>query len=386
VRDLSSLARRLSPLADPALVVVVLLLSLQPLLARPGCTACAPTPVWGYVLVVAQSLPLAFRRRWPLIVVSVCGVLAVGYGISTLPDPPVPYAILVAVYSAAAYSSRLGANLTAVLSAISVTGSLVLDPNADFGDALVLFPTFATAWLLGDSARRRRELAREMTDRADYLERTRAAEAAAAVAAERNRIAREMHDVVAHHLSMMVVQAEAGPVVVTADPGRAAATFDAISAAGKQALTEMRRLLGVLKEGEGAPLRPQPGVDDLAELVDGVRGAGIDIRMTTSGPRRDLPATVDLSVYRLVQEALTNCVRHAGPSRVDVELVYERTRLSVTVTDDGAGAQKTPHPGGHGLVAMRERIILMGGTLDVGPRPDHGWAVRAVVPLGGGRP
>ncbi|WP_163570070.1 sensor histidine kinase [Fodinicola feengrottensis] len=374
--ELSTLVRRLTPVADPALVLIVLLLSLLPLVTSRGAV-----PAWAYVLVVAECLPLTFRRRWPLIVISVSGVLAVIYGVAPLPDPAVPYAPLVGIYSAAAHSGRLGANVAGVISAIAITGSLLLDPTATLDHGLVLLAISATAWLLGDGARRRREVARTQTERADHLERTRAAEAAAAVADERNRIAREMHDVIAHHLSMMVVQAEAGPVVVASDPGRATAAFDAISAAGKQALTEMRRLLGGPQgRGDGAAA-PAAGRADLAELVDGVRSAGIDVRMTSTGPRQPLPAAVDLSVYRLVQEALTNCVRHGEPTRVDVNLVFEPRELSVTVADDGVGAAKTPHTGGHGLVAMRERVTLIGGTLAAGPRADRGWAVRAVLPL-----
>jgi signal transduction histidine kinase len=367
MRDVSGLLRRLAPAADPALVLVVLLLSTLPLVI-----SRSPVPAWAYVLVVAECVPLAFRRRWPLAVVSICGVLAVVYGVAPLPDPAVPYAVLVGVYSAAAHSTRFGANLTAVLSTIAIITSILIDPRADFSDALVLLPIFATAWLLGDSARRRR-------DRTEYLERTRAAEAAAAVATERNRIAREMHDVIAHHVSMMVVQAEAGPVVL-ADPTRATAAFDAISAAGKQALTEMRRLLGVLREGEKAPLRPQPGVDDVAELVESVRSAGLDVRLQRSGEPFALPAAADLSVYRLVQEALTNCVRHASASVVDVDLAYSRQELVVSVTDNGSGSER--RPGGHGLVAMHERVTLVGGTLQAGPRAEGGWSVRAVVPIG----
>lgn len=373
----SALLRRLAPAADPVLVLVVLLLSLLPLWGKPASVA----PAWTYALVILQALPLAFRRRFPLIVVTVCGLFAMVYGISAAPDPPVPYAALVAVYSAAAHSHRLGAIITAVSSTVAIVTSLLLDSAADFGDAAFLLPVFATAWLLGDSARRRRQLATEMAARAEYLERTREAEASAAVSAERNRIAREMHDVIAHHLSMMVVQAEAGPVVVAADPGRAAEAFDAISAAGKQALTEMRRLLGVLKEGEKAPLHPQPGVADIAALVRRVRSAGLDVHLETTGEQPKLPPATDLSVYRLVQEALTNCVRHADAARVDVTLSYESHTLSIAITDNGVGARKAPRPGGHGLVAMKERVTLVGGTLQAGPRPDGGWAVRASVPL-----
>jgi len=380
VSDLRSLLQRLSPFADPAIMLLALLLSLQPLLQD------QKVPAWGYALVVAQCLPLVARRRWPFAVALLCGGLTAVYGVSSLPDPPVPYAALVSLYSVAAHGTRTRAYAAGLIAAAGIVASLLLDPAADLGDATFLLPVFATAWLLGDAARRRRELAAQLRDRAEQLERTRAAEAATAVAAERNRIAREMHDVVAHHLSMMVVQAEAGPVAVAGNPDRAVSAFDAISAAGKQALTEMRRLLGVLTDGEQAPLRPQPGVDDIDELVDGVRSAGVDVSLHASGPRRELPAAVDLSVYRLVQEALTNCVRHAGPTHVEVDLSYTDYAVCVTVTDDGVGAAQEPRPGGHGLVAMNERVTLVGGTLDAGPQPDRGWRVRAVLPLRAGNP
>ncbi len=378
MRDLREWLRRLSPLADPAIVLIVLLLTLQPLLQGPD------QPAWAYALVVAQCLPLAVRRRWPFAVALVCGLLTAVYGVSTLPDPPVPYAGLVGVYSAAAYCTTRRAYAVAGFAAAGVLISLLADPFADLGDAVFLLAVFATAWLLGDAARRRRDLAREMQQRAEELERTRAAEAAAAAAAERNRIAREMHDVVAHHLSMMVVQAEAGPVVAAGDPERAVSSFDAISAAGKQALVEMRQLLGVLKDGERAELRPAPGADDIGELVAGVRSAGLDIRFETSGTARPLPAAVDLAVYRLVQEALTNCLRHAEASLVEVDLDYTDDSVRVTVTDDGRGGGPQADSGGHGLVAMRERVSLLGGTIEAGPRSGRGWTVHAVLPTGAG--
>jgi signal transduction histidine kinase len=371
--------RRLAPLADTALALVIFVVSLQPLL-REGK---GPIPAWGYAVVVGQCLPLVFRRRWPFAVALICGALTVVYGVSSLPDPPVPYAGLLSLYSVAAHGSRDHANAAGVIAAFSLAGALLFDPAADLEDATVQLLLFATAWLLGDSTRRRREAASALAERAEQLERTRAAEAAAAVAAERSRIARELHDVVAHHLSMMVVQAEAGAVAATRHPDRTEAAFDAIGAAGKQALTEMRRLLGLLKSDGPAELAPQPGAGDIASLVDGVRSAGLDVRFTVAGEPRDLPPAVGLTTYRLVQEALTNCVRHSGASTVDVELAYDDRAVRLAVTDDGKGGTTEQRPGGHGLVAMRERVDLVGGTLEAGPAPDRGWAVRATLPLGG---
>jgi signal transduction histidine kinase len=226
---------RLRGFSDLALAAVVLVVSLQPLFR----TGKGPIPGWGYVLVVAMCLPLVLRRRYPLAVALVCGGLTMVYGLSSLPDPPVPYAGLLSLYSVATHGSRDHANAAGIIAAFAITSALLVDPAADLEDATVQLLLFATAWLLGDSTRRRREAATALAERADQLERTRAAEAAAAVAAERSRIARELHDVVAHHLSMMVVQAEAGAVATHRDPGRTEAVFDAIGTAGKQALTEM---------------------------------------------------------------------------------------------------------------------------------------------------
>jgi signal transduction histidine kinase len=381
--DLQVWRRRLEPLADPVIALAVLVLSLLPLLRAQDC-GCRTVPTWGYALVGAQCVPLVWRRRWPFAMSIVSGLLAMGYGLSSLPDPPVPYAGLVALYSAAAHASRRLARLAGLVAAVGIGAVMIADwPNADFEDVTVNYLLFATAWLLGDSARSRRERAQQLEARAEQLERTRAAEAERAVAEERNRIAREMHDVVAHHVSMMVVQAEAGPVVVERDPRRAIEVFDAISATGKQALAEMRRLLGVLRNDPAERLAPQPGADRIPDLVAGVRGAGLDVDLEIIGTVRDLPPGVDLSAYRLLQEALTNVVRHAGPARTTVRIEYADDALRLEVVDDGVGSLGTrPSPGaGHGLVAMRERVALVGGTLRVGPRPDGGWTMTAVLPV-----
>lgn len=393
--------RRLAPLADPALALVVILVSLQPLFGSNH-----PVPAWGFVLVVAQGVPLAVRRRWPFAVALLCGATTVVYGMSSLPDPPVPFAGLLSLYTVAAHGSRDHANAAGVTAAFALTMALIFDPAADLQDATVQYLIFATAWLLGDSTRRRRAASAVLADRAEQLERTRAAEAAAAVAAERSRIARELHDVVAHHLSMMVVQAEGGAVIAGRDPGKAETTFDAIGAAGKQALTEMRRLLGVLKQEGPAELAPQPGPGEIPALIDGVRAAGLEVRFTETGEQPAVSDAVGLTAYRLVQEALTNCLRHSGATAVEVTIDYAAETITLAITDDGHA--KAPAPaltdsrkvaadggsgppavsvkeGGHGLVAMRERVALVGGTLDAGPAPDRGWAVRATLPLGGDR-
>ena len=377
---MASLPRaRLELLADVALAAAVLLLSLLPLLTVDDCD-CDSIPGWAYVLVIAQAVVLLWRRRHPVPVSLASGALATVYGLSYLPDPAVPYAGLVGLYSVAAYGSRMWAWISAAVAAVTIGIAMLVDADADVQDLAVNYLVFAAAWLLGDSTRTRRERAGEAEDRAAQAERTRAAEAQHAVVEERNRIAREMHDVVAHHVSLMVVQAEAGPVAVARNPEQAVQTFDSISATGKQAMAEMRRLLGVLRDDGAAERAPRPGLDRLHELVDGVRAAGLSVDLRVDGEPRPLSTAVDLSAYRLLQEALTNASRHAGPAQVRVRVAYDPDELRLDVVDDGLGSAGTSDPRGHGLVAMRERVALVGGTLEVGPRDGGGWAVSARLP------
>jgi signal transduction histidine kinase len=371
--------RRLEPLSDPLVALTVLVLTVLPLIRAQQC-GCAEVPGWAYLLVLAQCAPLVVRRRFPFGAPLLTGMITMAHALTSLPDPPVEYAALVALYTVAAYARRPLANAAAAVAVVGTVAVFALDwPLSDYEDITVTALLLSTAWLLGENTRSRRERIAQAEARAEQLERARAAESHAAVVAERNRIAREMHDVVAHHVSMMVVQAEAGPVVVEHDPARAAASFDAISAAGKQALSEMRRLLGVLKEDRDSPLAPQPGITSIPDLVAGVRAAGLDVHLRMEPLDVDLEPAVDLSAYRLVQEALTNCLRHAGPATVHVSVETSDDLLVVDVIDDGAGDSQGQ--GGHGLVAMRERVSLVGGTLSVGPGPKGGWQVLAELPL-----
>jgi signal transduction histidine kinase len=352
-------------------------------LSRPGPLAVA--------MVLLGTLPLAWRRRHPLGINLAVGAVAVAYGIAPLPDlvTPVPLGGVVALYSAVAWCDRRVSVIVGVASGASLavvalwpgTGTDLLDLS--FG-ALLL----AGAWVLGDSARVRRAYTTELEARAAWLARERDFEAQRAVTAERARIARELHDVIAHHVSMMVVQAEAGPVVAERDPPGAARAFDGIAAIGRQALVEMRRLLGVLRSESDEPppsLAPQPGVAQLPGLVDQTRQTGLQIELVVEGEPVPLPAGMDLSAYRIVQEALTNAVKHAGPSRVRVLVRYGDRDLRIEVRDDGRGLAPAAANGGpgHGLIGMRERVHLFGGELTAGPAPDGGFTVAARLPLGG---
>jgi signal transduction histidine kinase len=289
---------------------------------------------------------------------------------------------LVALYTTAAWCDRRTSAVVATVAVLAVVVALVTPTNTDLSDVAFNGLALITAWILGDSARAHRLYAAELERRAARLEQERAVQARRAVAEERARIARELHDVVAHHVSMMVVQAEAGPVVVASDPARAAGAFDSIAGTGRQALVEMRRLLGVLRsDGEAAPsLAPQPGLAQVPTLVEQVRRAGLPVELVVEGEPGPLPPGVDLSAYRIVQEALTNTVKHAGSARARVLVRYGEHDLELEVLDDGAASRGAAAPGGQGLVGMHERAHLFGGELRAGPRPEGGYAVAARLP------
>lgn len=378
--------KRLDRVADPLLALIVFGLMAEPLITasqRSSSCGCEPPPWWSWPLVAAACAPLAVRRRWPFAAAFAVGVPAAAYGATELPDPPVNYVALVALYSVAAHATPRRAYAAAAIAAVIVSLSFWVAGDANAQDYAVTGLLCVTAWLLGAEARHRRERAAELEQRADQLERTREAEARRAVIEERNRIARELHDVVAHHVTMMVVLADAGPVVVHSDPDRAAQVFEDVSSAGKEALRDMRRLLGVLRD-DGGGRSPQPGLGNLTALVADVRRAGLTADLVVTGTPRDLPPSVELSAYRVAQESLTNALRHAGAGRVDVTLSYGPDHLDLRVVDDGRGCPSPVDGTGTGLAAMRERVAMLDGWLQVGPGPERGWSVHARIPLGVG--
>src|SRR6266540_4215630 len=348
----------------------------------------APSPA-AIALVLLINLPLAWRRRWPVPIGLVVAAASIGYGVAPYPDlaVPIPLGALVAFYTVLTLRPRRTATLIgAGTCTVGLVSMLLPVTNADATDFAFVALLLGATWALGDSAHTRRAYTAELEARAVRLERERELEAGRAAADERTRIARELHDVIAHHVSMMVVQAEAGPVVLERDPGMAAQAFDSISAIGRQALAEMRRLLGVLRSDDdrsGPSLGPQPGLDQLPALVEQVRRAGLEARLEIQGEPRPLPPGMDLSAYRIVQEALTNAVRHAGPGTARVLIRYGDDDLRLEVRDDGLGG-RPGNGAGHGLIGMRERVNLFGGELDAGPRPDGGFAVAARLPLPSG--
>ncbi|MFF1838545.1 sensor histidine kinase [Streptomyces sp. NPDC058231] len=381
IRDMG--ARALG--AGPRAVDLTVTLLVQAAVTMPFVVPRAPElpdATWtAYGLTTLSVLPLAARRRAPVAVLF--AVLAAG-GLYKFtvdgPGQPLPYTGLVAFYTVAELSSspkRLG---IAVLTALTVLCSVGLDSN-DMRELFFSLFVFAAAYAFGRLTVTRKAYLRAVEDRARQLELTRRIEAEQAAARERARIAREMHDILSHAVSLMIVQAEAGPVAVRTAPERAEAAFDAISETGRDAMAQLRRMLGVLRENEdepGAPREPQPVLDELPALVERVRGSGLEISYEVTGAARPLGLAVEATVHRIVQEALTNVVKHAAAGTVRVQLDHGPRALTVTVTDDGSGSAGGS---GMGLIGIGERAAAHGGTARTGPGPDgRGFQVRVTIP------
>jgi signal transduction histidine kinase len=368
--------RRLDPLVwDSLLAAAVLAASIGGATAARHATPPSQPPlgVEAYLVLVLGCAPLVVRRRRP--VAALVTVLIAAVALSWVAGGfDLGLAVAVAVYSAAAHLTRdRFARLAAPISVAAVVACQILGYPGTNWVEVVIAATF-TAGLpmligrIGFNRRRRISLDR---DRA----------AAAAVAEERARIARELHDVVAHAMSVMVVQAGAARSVVDHDPEAAKAAIGRIEETGRDGLTEMRRLIGILKgSGEGPDLAPQPGLERLGPLLDSIRGAGVPVEAVSRGEPRPLAAGLDLTAYRFVQEALTNVVKHAGAASARVSLEWASDALVVEVADDGRGAFADRASAGHGLAGMRERVALYGGSVDAGPRPGGGFVVRARLP------
>ncbi|KUJ33867.1 sensor histidine kinase [Streptomyces sp. NPDC093228] len=340
---------------------------------------------------------VALRRRMPEKMLLVAAAMGLAQLVLDQQAIIADFAMLVIIYTVAAdgaaWASRVG------LVAGLVAGTLAQmrwpeERTSVLGNiAIAVFKTvpFALAWVLGDSLRTRRAYLAQLEERAARLEKEREAQSKVAVAAERARIARELHDVVAHNVSVMVVQADGAAYVLDTAPDQAKKALETISGTGRQALAEMRRLLGVLRTGEhkeAGEYVPQPDVEQIDELVEQCRNSGLPVDFKVEGTPRQLPSGVELTAYRIVQEALTNTRKHGGPNAgASVRLVYFDDGLGLLVEDDGKGA---PHElyeeggadgQGHGLIGMRERVGMVGGTLDAGPRPGGGFRISVLLPL-----
>lgn len=333
----------------------------------------------GFALVV--TLPLLGRRRAPLAVVAVLAAATVAWALAadrpeagTMPFP----ALLLAVFSVALYARTTPA---AVVGGIVAVAAMLTTIHTDFYDAdpnagntaILLFFTTGT-WTAGWLVRRRAAQTRLAVAESHDLART-------AIAEERARIARELHDVVAHSVSIIAVQAGAAEQYLERDPAAAREHLAAVRRTARETMGEMRRLLDVLR-ADDAGYAPLPGLARLPDLLDEVRAAGVDVELVESGERRAIPAGVDLVAFRVVQEALTNVRKHAAGGRARVALAHGRRELVIAVTNaPGAPSVVAPAGAGHGLVGMRERVRLFGGRIDAGPAPDGGYRVHAVLPL-----
>ena len=342
---------------------------------------------FGIVLVLLQTVPLAWRRRAPVLVLCVTSAaMFLYFELGYLPSFA-SLGFLVALYTVAAYRARRTSIIACIGSIVVVLLILALgrepvDPDAVIGELLIV----GGAWSLGDGARSRRGQVMRLEDRASRLEREREERAAQAVAQERRVIARELHDVVAHHVSVIVAQAGAARRIFGTHPEEAPPALDAIDHMGREALVEMRRLMGFLRtEAELAAGRtPQPGLGNVDALLTQVREAGVPVTISIEGDAVPLPAGLDLSAFRIIQEALTNVLKHAGPARAEVVIRYEESALRLSIADDGLGRNDRNGgrpPSGYGHLGMRERVGLFGGQLRVGPRPSAGYEVVATLPL-----
>jgi signal transduction histidine kinase len=337
------------------------------------------------ILVPLTTLPLAVRRYRPL------AVLAITVSAETLlllfsSRVQVPLGVIVALYTVAARCERPVSLKAAEWVALPIIVGVTVNSGPHPERIIPKLALFAIAWVLGDNIRTRRAYLAELEARAARLEREREEQAQRAVIEERTRIARELHDVIAHNVSVMVVQASAGEELFDSDPRRARESLSAVASTGRAALTELRRLLGVIRAEEehagAAAYAPQPGIEYLAELVAQMRETGLAVELSVLGEPRELPEGVGLCAYRIVQEALTNTLKHADASQARVSVRYVSDALELRITDDGRGA--APVNGdttGHGLIGMRERVALFGGELSVGPLAGQGFEVSARLPL-----
>jgi signal transduction histidine kinase len=363
--------------ADAGLAVVALAAQLAPFVSG-GRPSGRPWPAGAYLVAIAVSAPVVFRRRAPFVVLMVSELAAAAYTfVPNGPRQPLWYGALIAMFTVAAQSprwQRISAIVIIAWGAFMFTGSL---ETAARGTLL-----WTAAYAMGRAWASRKEHVRVLQERALHLERERELEAER----ERSRIARDMHDILAHAVSIMIAQAEAGPVAMRRGPERTEATFEAIATAGRDAMGQLRRILGVLDAGGEGARAPQPTLAGIPELVDQVSRAGsAQVTLTVSGYPGRLTADAEVAAYRIVQEALTNVMKHARAQTVTVTLDWRGDGLSVTVVDDGDGAAVADGRG-RGLSGIRERAVSCGGSASAGAAPGgRGFQVEARLPMAAAR-
>jgi signal transduction histidine kinase len=340
----------------------------------------------GFGFDLALAIPLLWRSRWPLPIFLLTAAVAFAQwaiGIRVFGDA----ALLVSMYTVASREEpRTALAAAAVLQLGIVLATLQWGHEQKLGSFVGLTGLAAAAGILGLNTRHRRRLVQSLHERADRLERERDQQVKLAAAAERARIARELHDVVAHNLTVMIALSDGAGYALRDDPDQAHSALETASRTGRLALAEMRRLLGVLRDDDSSSAAPnhspQPGVPEIDELVAQVRAAGLPVSYQVSPRARALPDGVQLTLFRIVQEALTNTLKHAGPSATaQVDLIANGAEVRVSVADTGAMSTPANGNGGSGLRGMRERAAVYSGIVEAGPRPEGGWRVDARLPL-----
>jgi signal transduction histidine kinase len=387
--------RRNPMIVDGVLAVVLFLVALQWTLEG---KVPRDTRALAVVVAVLATAPVVFRRRNPIPAAAATAVVAAA-GTFTFSGTLAAYILpaLIMGYSAVAYGPRWAGRLVAAVMAVGMFGPLLLTglfvtdrEGGWIGSILVagyLLLVLLCVLLLGATRRARRRHDEQLQERARLLEEGRRQEVRIELLAERSRISREVHDIVAHSLSGIIAQADGGQYAAQRDPQKAVEVLAGIGDAGREALGDVRGLLAVLRDtgplDEDASDRPQPGTDHLPALVEQVRAGGLPVDLTVTGPPRPLGNGAGLTAYRVVQEALTNVIKHAGrDTPTHVALAWTADELTVSVRDEGAqGPRPTPPRGGHGVIGMRERAALHGGSVEIGPHPGGGFAVRLRLPL-----
>ena len=365
---------RLALLGDAVLALALAAVAVTAVATRAG----VPHQTVMIVLALAQALPLAFRRQQPQWVLAVVVAASTAAAITggTLIEP---LSLLAALYTVAGRCSRPAARRAGAAAAVMLAWPLLRDSNGNLLPAVFKLGFLAVGWVFG-------AYLGELHARAAGNRREQQLHSARAVAEEQARVGRELHDIIAHTLSVVVVQAAAAGDVFDASPDRARQALASIETAGRQALSELRRVLGTVRPRpeESSQLTPQPGLSQLDQLIGQVRSTGLAVTLQVEGASAGLPAGIDLSAYRIIQEALTNTIKHAQATTAEVAIRYRPRELILDIVDNGHSGTPGADPGSgpsHGLIGMRERAAINGGELTAGPQPGGGFAVHARFPL-----
>ncbi|MFD5847634.1 sensor histidine kinase [Streptomyces chartreusis] len=352
-----------------------------------GVTWALRTPdVLSLLLITLGSAALAFRRRAPMTVLALTGAVSLVESVTGDPRAPVAMSAVIALYTVASTTDRTTTWRVGLLTITVLTGAAMLAGPLPWyaQENLAIFAWTGIGATAGDAVRSRRAVVAAIRERADRAERTREEEARRRVAEERLRIARDLHDVVAHHIALVNVQAGVAAHVMDRRPDQAKEALAHVREASRSALNELRATVGLLRQSGDpeAPTEPAPGLDRLDELAGTFRSAGLPVEVARTDQGTTLPAAVDLAAYRVIQEALTNVQKHAGTSaKAEVSVVRVGPNVEITVLDNGAGDDDTVEGGGHGLLGMRERVTALRGTLTTGPRYGGGFRVHAILPV-----